>query len=212
MPIDCEPRCGLCRRAEPPFTKAGAYGTYEGALRELIQLLKYDGVRPAASALGRMAAEALQTVTPMFRDPQPVMVPVPLHARKLRQRRFNQSELIARAALKSLNGGARFAVAPAILARVRETTSQTGLTRHQRRANVRAAFVVQRPEAIKGRDVVLVDDVFTTGTTVAECARVLRRAGAKQVFVITVARVLAPEPPAIKIDLNAVKTAQAAHA
>ncbi|HEY5029285.1 MAG TPA: phosphoribosyltransferase family protein, partial [Candidatus Angelobacter sp.] len=70
----------------------------------------------------------------------------------------------------------------------RETASQTGLTRHQRRANVRGAFAVLRPEKVKGRSILIVDDVMTTGTTAGECARVLRRAGAKEVFVATVAR------------------------
>jgi predicted amidophosphoribosyltransferase len=75
-----------------------------------------------------------------------------------------------------------------VLVRTRETASQTGLTRHQRRANVRGAFAVVKPEKIKGRSILVVDDVMTTGTTAGECARVLRRAGAKEVFVATVAR------------------------
>jgi predicted amidophosphoribosyltransferase len=76
----------------------------------------------------------------------------------------------------------------ASLSRTRETASQTGLTRHQRRANVRGAFAVIRPEKVRGRSILLVDDVMTTGTTVNECSRVLLRAGAKEVFVATVAR------------------------
>jgi predicted amidophosphoribosyltransferase len=84
--------------------------------------------------------------------------------------------------------------------RKRATDSQTGLTRHQRRENIRGAFELRKPQRVKGRDVILVDDVFTTGTTATECARVLRRAGAARVFVATVARVLkaeaAPAPPA----------------
>jgi predicted amidophosphoribosyltransferase len=100
-----------------------------------------------------------------------------------------------------------------VLARTRPTQSQTGLTRHQRRENVRGAFVLHNPAAIAGRDVLLIDDVFTTGTTVSECARVLRKAGAAKVLVVTVARVLAPEPtmahPDIKIDSM---RAMAAHA
>lgn len=182
-----ENRCGVCGRAEPPFVKAVAYGSYDGGLRELIHLLKYEQVQPAAVVLGRMLAEAVTGLESAWTRNSIVVVPVPLHARKLRQRGFNQSELIARHAIK-LTG--RLLLDPRVLQRRRETQSQIGLTRHQRRENLRGAFVVPRPEEIAGRDVLLVDDVFTTGTTVSECARVLRRAGASKVFVATVARTL----------------------
>jgi predicted amidophosphoribosyltransferase len=79
------------------------------------------------------------------------------------------------------------------LRRTRETQSQTGLTRHQRRLNLRGAFVAARPDEIAGREIILVDDVYTTGTTAYECARVLRRAGAAEVYVATAARVLKGE-------------------
>ena len=88
-----------------------------------------------------------------------------------------------------------------MLERRRETQSQIGLTRHQRRENIRGAFAVARPEEIAGREVLLVDDVFTTGTTVSECARILRRAGASKVWVATVARTLKTE--ASGVDLQA---------
>jgi len=78
----------------------------------------------------------------------------------------------------------------ASLIRTRETVSQTGLTRHQRRANLRGAFAVTRPEKLHGQNILLVDDVMTTGATAGECARVLLRAGAKQVLVATVARAI----------------------
>jgi len=188
-----EARCGLCRRLEPPFVKAAAYGSYESGLRELIHLLKYDQVRPAASVLGRMLAEAIADLQPLFGDGPLLVVPVPLHARKLRQRGFNQAELIARAALKQFPPQGRLASAAHVLERRRETQSQIGLSRHQRRENMRGAFAVTRPEQVEGREILVVDDVFTTGTTVSECARVLRRAGASKVFVATVARTLKDE-------------------
>ena len=184
------PRCGLCRRLEPPFAKASAYGSYEGGLRELIHLLKYEQVRPAANVLGRMLTEAVVSLEPFFGVAEVVVVPVPLYSRKLRQRGFNQSEVIARAALKHGVVQDRLTLDAAVLERRRETQSQTGLTRHQRRENIRGAFVVTKPERIRGREVLLVDDVFTTGTTVSECARILRRAGASKVYVATVARTL----------------------
>jgi ComF family protein len=186
-------RCGACQRLEPLFAKAVAYGSYEGGLRELIHLLKYEQVRPAANVLGRMLGEAIATLPPEAAD-LPLAVPVPLHAAKLRQRGFNQSALIARAALKSpALAPVPLHIHPSVLERVRPTESQTGLTRQQRRENIRGAFRVRDAEAVTGRTVLLVDDVFTTGTTASECARVLRKAGAARVWVATVARVLRPE-------------------
>ena len=177
-----EARCGLCRRLEQPFVRAAAYGSYEGGLRELIHLLKYQQVRPAANVLGRM------------------LVPVPLFAGKLRQRGFNQAELIARAALKLSAGGNRLGLEARVLERVRETQSQIGLTRRQRRDNLRGAFRVADPARIAGREVLLVDDVYTTGTTASECSRVLRQAGASRVWVATVARTLKHEVQAVSFQ------------
>jgi ComF family protein len=187
-------RCGACQRQEPRFAKAVAYGSYEGGLRELIHLLKYEQVRPAAGVLGRMLGEAVARVAPLLDQALPLVIPVPLHAAKLRQRGFNQSELIARAALKSpALTMVSWPLHTSVLERSRPTESQTGLTRHQRRENIRGAFRVRDVEIVAGRTILLVDDVFTTGTTVSECARVLRKAGVTQVWVATVARVLRPE-------------------
>ena len=186
-----ETRCGLCRRLEPPYIKATAYGSYDGGLRELIHLLKYNGVRPAANVLGRMLAEAFEDLQPHFSNTEILVAPVPLHPGKARQRGFNQSELIARAAIKLKTSG--FHLSANLLERCRETTSQIGLSRHQRRENIRGAFRVANPDEVTGREILIVDDVFTTGTTVSECARILRRAGASKVYVATVARTLKTE-------------------
>src|SRR5438309_4001535 len=183
-------RCGLCRRLAPPFAKAAAYGSYDGGLRELIHLLKYEHVRTASNVLGRMLAEVIAALKPSFGDAALVVVPVPLHPSKMRQRGFNQAELIARAALKLKPAGDQLACNGSVLERRRDTQSQTGLSNHQRRENIRGAFAVALPREIEGREVLLVDDVFTTGTTVSECARILRRAGATRVWVATVARTL----------------------
>ena len=136
-----------------------------------------------------MQAEAVTTLEPAFEQASILVVPVPLFKDKRRQRGFNQAELITRAALKAYPGH-WLQLAPDILLRTRETHSQIGLTSHQRRENLRGAFAVARAEEVTGREVLLVDDVYTTGTTASECARVLRRAGASKVWVATLARTL----------------------
>lgn len=174
----------MCRRAAPPFQRAVAYGAYDGRLRDLIHLLKYQQIKPVAPLLGRLLAEAVAQVD---LAESLVVIPVPLFKRKLRERGFNQAGEIARAFVnREVLQGIKLDTFS--LVRVRETASQTGLTRHQRRANMRGAFAVVRPERIENKNVLLMDDVMTTGTTASECSRVLLRAGAKQVFVATVAR------------------------
>jgi ComF family protein len=185
-----EPLCGLCQRLRPAYEKAAAYGSYEGGLRDLIHLLKYQHVRPAANVLGRMLAEVLSRLAVDFEDQPPMVIPIPLHQRKYHERGFNQAELIARAALKLKPCGLDLYLAGTVLKRTRATLSQTGLSSHQRRENMRGAFEVDKSSEIVGKQVVLVDDVFTTGTTVSECARVLHRAGATRIWVATVARTL----------------------
>jgi ComF family protein len=183
-------RCGLCQRAHPPFERAIAYGSYDAGLRDLIHLLKYQQVRPAATVLGRRLGESVAALEASLPDGAIQVVPVPLHLRKQAQRGFNQAALIARVALKQLARPQRFQLRTGVLGRRRETGSQIGLTRHQRRENLRGAFAVIDPAPITQRNILLVDDVFTTGTTASECARVLRRAGAARVWVVTVARTL----------------------
>jgi ComF family protein len=178
-----------------------AYGSFDGGLRELIHLLKYALVLPAANVLGRMLAEATADLDFNLASGPVLVVPVPLHRKRLRQREFNHAELIARAAIKIAAAPDRFSVSSSVLERKRETSSQTGLTSSQRRENVRGAFAVSRPDILKGREVLVVDDVYTTGATVSECARVLRRGGASRVWVATVARTLKAQEPRLEIKL-----------
>jgi len=178
------PLCGLCRRIEPEFRRAVSFGSYDGVLRELIHLFKYNGIRPAGTMLAGLLGQAIGGLQ---LPPGSVLIPVPLWPGKRQARGFNQAEAIARA-FCSLRTAGSIQLDTSSLLRTRETASQTGLTRKQRRANVRGAFAVRNAERVRGRSILLVDDVMTTGTTVNECARVLLRAGAKEVFVATVAR------------------------
>jgi ComF family protein len=197
-----ESLCGLCQKLRPPYLRAMAYGSYDGGLRELIHLLKYEKVRPAANVLGRMLAEIIAELEPAFGEAPVLVVPVPLHASVKRQRGFNQSELIARAAVKQSYVSNHLELDSDLLERRRITQSQIGLSRHQRRENIRGAFTVSKPEKIAGREVLLIDDVFTTGTTVSECARILRRAGASKVFVATAARTLKSDAAHVESSLD----------
>jgi ComF family protein len=156
-------------------------GLYEGVLAEAIRGCKYRHIVkliPALSPLLRPALDALPAAD--------AVVPVPLHPRRLRQRGFNQSLLLAAWVSRSVERP----LWPDALQRIRWTESQITLDRAQRRSNVRGAFRVRRPGQVAGRRVLLVDDVYTTGATANECARVLRRAGAEEVYVVTLARMI----------------------
>lgn len=182
---DAGPLCGLCQRVPPRFKRAAAYGAYQGSLRDLIHLFKYQQVKPAAKTLARFLDRALAELKLPANF---TVIPVPLWPGKRHARGFNQAEEIARAFIRFQAASASIQLETSALIRKRETASQTGLTRPQRRANVRGAFAVVQREKIKGQTILIVDDVMTTGTTAGECARVLLRAGAKEVYVATVAR------------------------
>lgn len=177
-------RCPRCRRGLNPIRSGASLGPYDGALRLLVHELKYRGKRAVA---GRLAEEMLGSLAVRrLLSPGCVLVPVPLHPRRLRLRGFNQSELLARELARRtgcrLLGGA--------VVRRKDTPPQTGLSAAARRANLQDAFVVRRRAPLAGRPVVLVDDVLTTGATARACARALRQAGASEVRLLTAARVL----------------------
>ena len=179
FPLDSEGRCALCRSGLRGFDAAYCYGSYEGALRELIHLYKYGRVKTLARPLGDLLAAALP------RDERfDAVVPVPLHWWRHWQRGFNQSELLGRRIARSCG-------VPVIgaLRRVKATEAQAGLSNTRRRQNVAAAFRAGRARPVKGMRLLLVDDVMTTGSTAASCAYALKRAGASRVALITLARV-----------------------
>jgi ComF family protein len=194
--------CTLCRLAPPDFTRAVAYSAYDDELREMLHLLKYGRVleladRPLgewlASAVIALAADAAAELT---------VIAVPLFAARERQRGFNQSVLLADAAVARLRKAwPGLATVHPAMERVRDTEAQYGLTTHQRRKNMRGAFRVVDAEAVRGREVLLIDDIMTTGATARECARVLVQAGAAKVWVATLARVQAESFVAAKADV-----------
>ena len=188
-PGTSESLCRMCRAAAPPFEKAVAHGVYAGKLRALVHLMKYDGMEPVAKRLGMLVADQALAI-PALPDDLTV-VPVPLFASKGKQRGFNQSETLARHAIRAMlrrRPDMHLHLEAGALERRRATESQAGLSPHQRRVNVRGAFFVTRPAAVDGRDVLLIDDIYTTGATARSCARALRSAGATRVWVATLAR------------------------
>ena len=179
FPLDAEGRCALCRRGVLGLDAAYSFGFYEDELRELIHLFKYGRVQTLAKPLARFMSLALPREQSFD-----VIVPMPLHWRKRWQRGFNQSALLASDMGRRLNVPVRHA-----LRRVRNTAAQAGLTNAKRRLNVSGAFRSRKSAALEGCHVLLIDDVMTTGATASSCARALKRAGAAQVTLLTVARV-----------------------
>lgn len=189
--------CTMCRLAPPDFTRAVSFSSYRDELREVLHLLKYEGRRRLARGpLGAWLAEAVGSLAGEAGD-ELTVIAVPLFGARERTRGFNQSVLLADAAIEHLRRARpqwKLTGAHAALVRVRDTDAQFGLNPQQRRHNLRGAFRVRLPECVRGREVLLVDDIMTTGSTARECARVLRRAGATKVWVATVARAQAEVP------------------
>lgn len=166
-----------------------AHGLYRGTMRSLLHLLKYEGWAPVARRLGGLIAEQVAAIPEL---PQTMLVvPVPLFRARRKERGFNQAELLARAAMRSmrtLRPEWKGEFAPGVLTRQRATESQAGLSLNGRRRNLRGAFFVSDPDRVWDRDVLLIDDIYTSGATARACSQVLRRAGAAGVWVATAAR------------------------
>jgi ComF family protein len=177
-PLDKSGRCGLCRAGLQGFDAVYSYGSYEGTLRKLIHIYKYNGVEPLAAPFGKFLAQVLPREQTFD-----VIVPMPLHWRKRWQRGFNQAELLAKEISRRWN-----VPVERVVRRRRGSVAQAGLSNAQRRKNVAHVFKAAKGKPLEGKRVLLVDDVFTTGATASSCARVLKRAGAAHVTLLALAR------------------------
>lgn len=180
--IDHEYRCAYCSRQTPHFVEARSAVRYRGPVGMSLRAIKYESATWLVPEMTRLLLACMQTHYDLL--PVDAVCYVPLHAVKRRERGFNQAQLLAKAlcrerSLSLCRGGLR---------RVLDRGSQTRLTAAEREANVAGVFTVPVPARVQGRRLLLVDDVMTTGATVNECARVLKRAGANSVHVLTVAR------------------------
>ena len=183
--------CTACRTTPPAFARAVAFGVFDNEMREILHALKFDGMRRlAAHAAGDWLAQAILLLEPVAASDL-LVVPVPLFHKRERQRGFNQSILLAQAAVKelaSVRSEWKLELRAEVLVRVRDTRPQYALGPWQRQRNLVGAFRIGNEDAVRGREVLLIDDIFTTGATANACAQVLLRAGAVKVWVATVAR------------------------
>jgi ComF family protein len=182
--------CGDCIGEDPHFRRARAVFLYRETVSELIRRFKYNGKLQLAAPLGAVLRLGFERYWAEGRID--LMIPIPLHPRRLRQRGFNQSYLLLRSLMRPAAapcaGATTASIATEILIRVKSTTPQAGLNRGDRARNIENAFEVRRPDRVRSKRILLVDDIFTTGATVDECARVLLNNGAETVDVLTLAR------------------------
>jgi ComF family protein len=178
---DSDHLCESCLRSPPAYERSTVLCEYDDPLRGLLHRLKYQSDTRVLPSLATIVNRSEWCDSAKF----DWIIPVPLHSSRLRSRGFNQAVLLAHL-LFLLN---RERINPFLLQRVRKTAPQTGMSGRERRLNLRGAFAVNRPKLLKGREVCLVDDVLTTGTTVQKCSTVLLQAGVSSVTVVTVAGV-----------------------
>jgi len=178
--------CGACISKRKYFTMARALGGYDGSLQEAIHRWKYEGKTYLSDSFGKWMAEGLYR----YWDPNlfDLLIPVPLHKHRLRERGFNQSLLL----VKELNRRIGIPYRKRILQKKRPTIPQVNLSGAEREKGVRGAFSIMGKEELEGKSILLIDDVYTTGATVNECSKVLLAGGAKRVDVFTLAHALKP--------------------
>lgn len=176
--------CGNCASRRPAFVRARAMGAYEGVLRHAIHQFKYRDRAQLAVPFGLLLAAFARQQAPALNGLHfDALLPVPMHPVRRRQRGYNQSERLARVLGLELT----LPLLTTTLLRPRPSRPQVGLTGEARRTNLRGAFAVRQPETVIGETLLLIDDVMTTGSSLHECALVLKAAGAKAVYALTLA-------------------------
>lgn len=173
--------CGECLRLPPAFSMARSLVYYDGPVRQLLHNLKYNFDTAAISPLLKIARGCDYSNF----ESADYFIPVPLHPRRLRKRGVSHAQVIA----QLLFPGRKKEILVDTLVKHRDTPSQTSLDRSGRKVNLRGAFSIKHPEIIKNKKICLVDDVYTTGATVGECAKTIHKAGAAEVVVLVFARV-----------------------
>ncbi len=176
--------CGSCLVRKRYFTTARALGHYEGPLQQAIHRWKYEGRISLTALFGEWLTAGLRRYwpSPSF----DLLIPVPLHVRRLRERGFNQALLL----VKELNRHTGIPFHASVLQKKRHTLPQVALSGAEREKEIKGVFHVLAPERVDKKAILLVDDVYTTGATVNECSRVLKAAGARQVDVLTLAHAI----------------------
>jgi competence protein ComFC len=175
--------CSTCIKSAPPFSRHRSCGRYQGILKDVILLYKYRKYKVLGKRLAIFAHQALGKSEELWEGTE-VVVAVPLHPEKKRQRGFNQAGIIARE-MARMQG---LVFVEDALTKFKMTPAQTSLAAEERRRNVKGVFRLKKRERIEKKTVILVDDVFTTGSTLRECSIVLREGGAKEVRALTLAQ------------------------
>jgi len=175
--------CLDCKIKKYSFEFSRSAGIYDRVLKKCIHLFKYYGEKKLAKPLGKLMVDYLLKNNE-FENKLDLIIPVPLHKNDLKERGFNQSVLLG----KVIGDYFSIPVGETVLIKKKLTPFQVNLSKKEREKNILNAFLVEKPEEIKGKNILILDDVFTTGTTVEECAKELMKARAKSIFVLTLAR------------------------
>ena len=175
--------CLDCKRKKYSFEFSRSTGIYDKVLKKCIHLFKYYGEKKLAKPLGKLMVDYL-VKNDEFKKRIDLIIPVPLHKNDLRKRGFNQSILLGRVVGNYFS----ISVGEKVLIKKKLTPFQANLSKKEREKNILRAFLVEKPKEIKGKNILILDDVFTTGATVEECTKELMKARAKNIFVLTLAR------------------------
>ena len=181
LPLDRAGYCGRCLSDPPPYTRARYAVFYEGGLRESLLRFKYGAALHLSGTLSALLIQAFEK----YCRPEDlhVIVPIPVHRNRLVRRGFNQALVLAR----KLSRATGIPVAPRALVKIRDTRPQVGLSLKERKVNLRGSFGIAHPLDVRERSVLLVDDVATTGTTLAEASKIILDAGASSVQALVLA-------------------------